>query len=122
LLNGLREDLQPPGKLESVLVENLVALLWRERRLFQSEISVISDNMAFTELDSTWERFVEAWEASRDAIASGGLLKYSNNLFAIRVAIEVLASFRTTVDSFGFKEDCYLLKKLYGENRDGGTP
>jgi len=37
LLNGLMENLQPQGKLEIVLVENLATLLWRKRRLLQVE-------------------------------------------------------------------------------------
>jgi hypothetical protein len=122
LLSGLREDLQPQGKLESVLVEYLVVLLWRKRRALQSEISVISENIASTAPDSAWEQYGEAWVASRDAIASGGLLKYSNNVFVLREAIEILTSFRCLVEAFGFREDCYALKKLYGQNQDGGTP
>jgi hypothetical protein len=41
LLNGLIEDCQPQGKLEAVLVENLAAVLWRKRRLFQAETKEI---------------------------------------------------------------------------------
>jgi len=33
LLNGLRNDLQPEGTLEEILVEKLAALFWREHRL-----------------------------------------------------------------------------------------
>jgi hypothetical protein len=41
LLNGLIENLQPQGKLEIVLVENLATLLWRKRRLLQVETAEI---------------------------------------------------------------------------------
>jgi hypothetical protein len=43
LLNGLMEDFQPQGKLETVLVENLAILLWRKRRLLQVETARISN-------------------------------------------------------------------------------
>jgi hypothetical protein len=49
LLNGLEDDLQPEGKLETVLVENLAVLLWRKRRLFQAENAEVSDNMEVAE-------------------------------------------------------------------------
>jgi hypothetical protein len=118
LLNGLRDDLQPQGKLESVLVENLAALFWRKRRFFQSEIANISENIAYTELDYVSKRYVEAGEGSRAAIGSGsgGLLKYCNNPFAVQEAKEMLESFRETFIAFGFKEDCRFLKKLYGQD------
>jgi len=89
-LCGLWEDLQPQGKLESVFVENLAALWWRKRRFFQSEISVISENYVFKADDAAWELYVEALDVSRNAITSGGLLKYSNNPFVARKAIETL--------------------------------
>src|ERR1700674_1947736 len=41
LLNGLMEDLQPQGKLETVLVENLATVLWRKSRLIQAETAEI---------------------------------------------------------------------------------
>src|ERR1700680_529775 len=37
LLNGLRNDRQPVGTLEEVLVEKLAALFWRNRRLLIAE-------------------------------------------------------------------------------------
>lgn len=45
LLNGLMEDFQPEGKLETVLVENLAAVLWRKRRLLQVETARISNRI-----------------------------------------------------------------------------
>src|SRR6266851_553213 len=41
LLNGLIEDFQPRGKLETVLVESLATVLWRKRRLLQAETAEI---------------------------------------------------------------------------------
>jgi hypothetical protein len=72
LLNGLRDDFQPQGKLEAVLVENIAALLWRKRRLFQAERAEISERIAFEAVDSIGKLQAEAWELSRAAIASGG--------------------------------------------------
>jgi len=122
LLNGLRDDLQPHGTLEAVLVENLAALFWRKRRLFQAENAEISAKMEFTEIDSIAKRYVEAWDQSRAAIESGGLLKFINNPIVVREAKVTLAMFRQVVIACGFMEGSRLLTKLYGEDEDEGTP
>lgn len=122
LLNGLRDDLQPEGTFEAVLVENLAALLWRKRRLFQAENAEVSERMEFTDIDSITKRYVEAWDQSRAAIESGGLLKFINNSIVVREAIEVLASFRQVLTTYGFRQDSRLLAKLCGGDQDGGTP
>ena len=122
LLNGLRDDFRPEETFEAVLVENLSALLWRKRRLFQAENAEVSEKMEFTDIDSIAKRYIEAWDQSRAAIESGGLLKFVNNPIVVREAKEVLASFRQLVAPYGFKEDSRLLKKLYGQDQDGGTP
>ena len=41
LLSGLREDLKPIGTLEDVLVEKLPVLIWRYRRLINTETAEI---------------------------------------------------------------------------------
>ena len=41
LRNGLRDDLKPEGTLEGLLVDKLVALVWRHRRLIVTEGAVI---------------------------------------------------------------------------------
>ena len=52
LLNGLREDLQPQGTLETALIENLAAITWRRRRLVQAENAEIEKATRFKFLDS----------------------------------------------------------------------
>jgi hypothetical protein len=122
LLNGLRDDFQPQGKLESVLVENLAALLWRTRRLFHAENAEVSEKMEFTGAEFIAKRHVEAWDFSRSAITSDGLLRNSNNPLVVREAKEVLDMFRENFIQYGFREDSRLLKKLYGQDQDKGIP
>jgi hypothetical protein len=122
LLDGLLEDLQPQGKLETTLVENLAVLLWRKRRLFQAESAEISEKIDFMKYDSILNKYVEAWDHSRDAITTGGLLKYSNNPIVVREAIEILGMLRELITKLGFSQDSRLLKKLYGQDQDGGSP
>jgi len=122
LLIGLLEDLQPQGRLESALVENLAAILWRKRRLFKCELAVISENVTFSALNFLDKLQAEAREASQHAVESGGLLRYRNNPFALREALETLKAFRMIVEAIGFKKDCYLHQKLYGRCPDNETP
>src|SRR5712692_1167171 len=49
LLNGLRNDLQPTGTLEELLVEKLAALFWRKRRLLIAEGAEIRASSEFVE-------------------------------------------------------------------------
>jgi hypothetical protein len=42
LLEGLRQDFEPHGKLENVLVEYLAVLLWRKSRFLQAEHAEVS--------------------------------------------------------------------------------
>jgi len=122
LLNGLKEDRQPQGALENTLVENLAACLWRKRRFFQAETAEISEKMEFTEIDFMAEQRLEAWDSSRAAIGSGGLLKHTTNPRVVREAREILERIRAMVSADMLEGDSRLLKKLYGEDQDGGTP
>ena len=132
LLNGLWDDFQPRGKAEVVLVENLAALLWRKRRLLQAENAETSEKMKFMEFDFRAKRRLEAWEVSRAAKVSGGLLKYSTNPHVIREARETFELIRLAVDEGQIWKCLHLLKILYGveqeqdqdqdQDQEGGTP
>jgi len=122
LLNGLLDDLQPQGKLETVFVENLAAVLWRKRRLFQAENAVVTEKIEFTERDSEAMRRDEAWERSRTAIASGGLLKHMTNPDLVREAKELLIELRRNVVARKIEGLPGLLKQLYGKDQVGEIP
>src|SRR5262249_28753306 len=49
LLVALRNDLQPEGALEQLLVEKLATLFWRHRRLLNAEAAEISKGAEFVE-------------------------------------------------------------------------
>ena len=122
LLNGFREDRQPQGALENILVENLAACFWRQRRFLQAEAAEISEKMEFTEIDFIAKQHVEACDLSRAAIGSGGLLKHTTNRFVVREAKEMLEMVRAFNLRGWLKEDSRILQKLYGEDQDGGIP
>jgi hypothetical protein len=122
LLNGLQDDFQPQGKLESILVDNLAVLFWRKRRFFLAEGAVISENIAFTNEDFAKNRFVDTWEFARTAVDSGGLLKHMNDPLLVREAKDTFELLRSTVIKVGFIENCHLINKLYGRDRESGLP
>jgi hypothetical protein len=56
--------------------------MWRKRRLIAAESAKISEKVELTGVDFVTGRFAEARDRSRDAIASGGLLKHVDNPLA----------------------------------------
>jgi hypothetical protein len=124
LLTSLREHFQPQGMLEATLVENLVAIRWRKRRLFQAETAQIEEAIKFGKLDSVLEQAAEAWDQSRAGESSGGMLRHSANPVIIEQAIQMLTAFRASFEKYGFKkdEDPWILRKLYGLDHDNAAP
>jgi hypothetical protein len=99
LLKGLRDDFQPHGKLEAALVENLAALLWRKRRLFQAERAEISENIASMKHDSV------------------GLIWTIDNPVVLKRCTELLMKLWSELRTRGFnrEQDRSLLKTVYGD-------
>jgi hypothetical protein len=124
LLNGLREDLQPQGTLETALVENLAVLLWRKRRFLRAESAEITDAVAFKSFDSVQAQLLEIWDRSRAGETAGGMLRHSSNPFLIGQGIDILKTFRDLFEKSGFVkgEDPWLLRKLFGLDHDGAAP
>jgi hypothetical protein len=124
VLNGVREDLQPQGTVESALVESLTAILWRKRRLLQAESAEISKVRFFRNLDAFETQQVEVWDRYRAGETAGGMLRPSSNPFLVREAIGILTKFRDLIKESGFDKDMssFLLTKLYGVDHDGEPP
>jgi hypothetical protein len=120
LLNGLRDDLQPHGMSEDLLVENLATSYWHKRRLLQAETAMVSEKMEFLESTFAMNRYAEAWDISRAAIASSGLLKHMNNRLVVREARQTLEILRRKTSALGSADESRLWKKLYGQDHDGG--
>lgn len=116
LLNGLLDDLQPQGKLETLVVEDLAQVLWRKRRLLQAENAVVTEKLEFTERDS------EAEDRARAAITSDGLLKHLTNPHRVREAKELLSELRRNVVARNGADLSGLLKQLFGKDQVGRIP
>ena len=124
LLAGLQKDLQPQGTLETALVENLAAVLWRKQRLVHAESAEITNAAGFKSVDSIQAQLREVWDRSRAGEIKGGMARPSSNPYLIRESIDILTTVRNGLEKVGFRkgEDPYLLRKLYGLDHDDAAP
>ena len=125
LLVGLMENLQPQGKLEIVLVENLATLLWRRRRLLQVETAEIQKAQQFVNWDLALQNRLDELEYAQLKGASDAKLGHSNALLLIRNAIQILDMNRVCVmggDSPSEDSVLRTLKSIYGYQDEGPQP
>jgi hypothetical protein len=122
LLNGLQESLQPQGKLEEVLVENLAAILWRKRRLLQVEAAEIT-KARILNFDSALQDKADELEYAHLKESSDGKLRRSSNLTIFENAIAILNILRLSDggDS-GTAKVREMLRLIYGAEKDGALP
>jgi hypothetical protein len=99
LLKELREDFQPLGTLEAVLVENLTLLLWRKRRTFQVESAEISKK-DFLRRDTVFRLAAQHLYYARRQEGSNGILDDGSIFSIVREAMDMLTSVR-----FGLMND-----------------
>jgi hypothetical protein len=124
LLNGLMGDFEPQGKLEAVLVENLAALMWRKRRLFQAETAEI-EKAQFLNFDLELQNKVGELEYAQLGGSSDAKLRQSNPRNLLRDAIEILDLHRLLFaadDSQAVEGVRQTLKAIYGYEEEGPQP
>ena len=125
LLDGLMENLQPRGKLERVLVENLATLLWRKRRLLQVETAEIEKAHQFVNWDLSLQNKIDELEYAQLKGASDAKLGHTNPLLLLRNAIEILDLHRLCFmadDSQYIDTMRRTLKSIYGYQDGGPEP
>lgn len=114
LLTGLRNDLQPAGTLEELLVEKLAALFWRKRRLLIAEGSEIRAGSEFVEWNEKERHRREAAQLRK--LTNGGLLCQIANSEALQGCLDLLQQLKGGIEKNGFQppRDKVILAKLYG--------
>lgn len=124
LLTGLITHFEPEGAFEGLLVDKLVSLLWRHRRLLQVECAEIAKVSEFIEDDMLREQLLEREEAEDSATLRQGMLRGSSNPFVFDRAIEMLKELRESLEERGLnlEEDEKVLGKLYGDGVAGESP
>lgn len=122
LLQGLHEDLQPDGTLETALVENLATILWRKQRILRAETAEIDEAIQYSVHDTVMPMLAEKWDIARAGESTGGMLKRSQNPKILREVVSMLQVVRYSVELVGFSKDPWLLRRIYGLDHDGAAP
>lgn len=124
LLGGLRNDFQPKGTFEEILVEKLASLVWRYRRLMIAEAAEIQKGAAFLEWEDQEQQEKETLEASHvdpedsdsEVVA---LIRKIANPQILEKCLDLLNDLKNEFESHGFASESNeeFLTKIYG-NRE----
>ena len=124
LLNGLLEDFQPQGKLETVLVESLATVLWRKCRLLQAETAEI-EKVQFQKFDLVLQNKAGELEYAYLGGNSDVKLGQSKLCNLLRNAIEILNMHYLLFaadDSESVESIRRALKMMYGYETESPQP
>jgi hypothetical protein len=119
LLCALQADLQPQGALESALVEQVAACLWRLRRVLRVEQGAIAERLTALRLDEAAQRATPQPDSRPLRTARAAELLRSSD--GIRHLLQVLDDVRTGVRQHGLLsgEDKNKLFDSFGVTRRG---
>ncbi len=118
VLNGLRNHLRPEGALEEILVEKLVFLLWRYRRVLIAEGAEIQRGVRF---HSSYKCERDEQEATifmrSEGKARAGLFSRIENPFIRERCMDILRHLKESIQIRGFNPsvDTHLLTVVYGD-------
>lgn len=110
LLKGFWETLKPEGKIEELLVEKLMSISWRYRRLLVAEGAEIRKNSKFLELDRRLVQQEEGEEISQKRQAGAmvefaleplGLIWNIQNPDVLKRCLELLIELRQGIKANG---------------------
>lgn len=114
LHRDLREDFQPVGTLEALLVEELATVIWRKRRVLAAESAMIARSPGFVGFVSQPNRGLPHQSALQGAPKDGS--EYvSAKLNLLAVAREALEQQRKDIETRGFDpvRVCSALSAVY---------
>jgi hypothetical protein len=117
LLDGLRDDFQPVGTMENVLVEKLALLIWQSRRLASAEnAEVLRSQAAIVPERENAERLgsIEMCRAGREHF--GGLISLPHSQSALRLSLDYLKYLQAMIGKRGLLPDIdtIILTAAYG--------
>jgi len=119
LHESLREDLEPDGAVEEVLVEQIVMLYWRLRRVLEAEKGEIV-RRADLLVDDRWSKWEQELRENDGAFywSLHGLLDFSQNPWALSRCISLLQRLRGSIDNEGLvpKKVFQILERVYGQH------
>ena len=117
LVRSLRENWQPEGVQEELLVEQLAALYWRRRRVYEAEHAEILRGMEAVRSENQARQEDEFRRVDTPVTQfDGGLLRYAHNPLIIHRCVEILKDWRESLAEHQL--DCELgyniLLQIYG--------
>jgi hypothetical protein len=129
LRHGFWKSKLPEGAFEEVLLDKLLSVLWRQRRVLIAERAEIRRNSEFVELDRRQKNLEELEEVSqkwcgeinrRFASNPVGLFWSIENPEVLARCIEILAELQQGIKARGFDKqlDEYMLKSIYDDPRE----
>jgi hypothetical protein len=115
LLNGLRNDRQPVGTMEELLVEKLAVLFWRNRRLLIAEGAEIRAHSEFVRWNER-ERQLQELVKILPQRSNGGLIRSIANPTVLRAFVSRLKALKEGIETGIFVpgSDNVILAMLYG--------
>ena len=123
LLKDLREALLPVGGVEDLLVEKLVAIAWRHRRLLNAESAEIRRASDFYAWDETMRqsreaKTTEAEVAKSISYSDTSLIREIRNPVILKRSLELLSELRQNIKATGFDRDrdSGALSIIYGSH------
>jgi hypothetical protein len=125
LLNRLRNDRQPVGTLEELLVEKLATLFWRNRRLLIAEGAEIRAGSEFVDWDGQERQRQEFAGLPPGLLFNNGLMLCIANPHAVQGCLSFLEELEGGIVARGFAPelDAVILTKLYGrDHQENGKP
>jgi hypothetical protein len=121
VLSGFRNDFQPKGTLEELLVEKLATLFWRYRRLMIAEAAEIQKGSAFLEWEEEERQEKEAKESffidrEDSAVDDPSIMYKMTNPQVLERCLDLLKVLKADFECNGFAAESSVknLTKLYG--------
>lgn len=119
LLGRLRDDLQPRGVLEEILVEKIAVCYWRLRRVLRSESGEIRKHLE-TAATSVYLPLAMQAETAKQLDAPHRSYELRSNSFGVEFLLQLLGKFQAEVEETGsLSEDSLQNMTQYFGDRVG---
>jgi len=124
LRKGVFKDLLPQGAIEIEVVENVVAILWRIRRMLRAESSQIASLAEGEDRPRNLKDVLQRWGLPFEKGDSGRILNFDSPQEFLKRAIELLSKCGNILSKRGYQQDDVqrLFREFYGVQTDEEVP
>jgi hypothetical protein len=120
LLDGLRKDFRPVGRLEETLVELPAVTWWRQRRLLIAETAEIEERIEIVKSVEREDTFGQTLMAARRRLREEPILKIGDPN-VLQMCLDLLRNLKLEIETNGVNQenDKNVLTKIYGDSSEG---